>query len=114
MNDLIQRIVAAIIRQEGMPADNTNPGNCRSAPWLQHPTIVNGFWRPESRAEGIAGAAHVVSLRIAMGQSLETLISGWAPVSDGNETATYIANVKEWAAIPDETVPLWMFIGADA
>jgi hypothetical protein len=109
MNDLIQRIANAIFRQEGMPADNVNPGNLRAAPWLTNPLISNGFWIPLTRGEGVAGAAHVVALRIAMGQSLTQLISAWAPASDGNATATYIANVKDWAAIPDEHQPLYNF-----
>ena len=109
MNDLIQRVTLAIFRQEGMAPDNHNPGNLRSAPWLQHPTIVMGFWHPDSRAQGVAGAAHCVALRIAMGQSLRQLISAWAPPRE-NKTEDYIAHVKEWAAIPDENAPLWDFI----
>ena len=112
MNDLIARIVNAIIRQEGMNPTFKNPGNLRGAPWYPSPIIVNGFWVPPSRAAGVAGVAHVVALRIAEGESLSALISAWAPSSDGNDTAAYIANVKEWASIPDATVPLWNFIGA--
>jgi hypothetical protein len=110
MTDLIQRITQAIFRQEGMSADYTNPGNLRGAPWAVDPVIGGGFWWPRTRAEGVAGAAHVVALRIAMGESLETLIAAWAPPSDGNNTSAYLANVKEWAGIPDETQPLWNFI----
>jgi hypothetical protein len=110
MNDLIQRIVNAIIRQEGMPAEYFNPGNLRAAPWLSRITIVGGFWNPVSRGQGIAGAAHVVALHIAEGNSLCQLIGIWAPPSDGNNTLAYIANVKEWAAIPDENAPLYTFL----
>ena len=110
MNDLIQRIVRAIIRQEGMGPDSTNPGNLRCAPWLTQPVIVGGFWKPATRAEGIAGAAHVVALHIAEGNSLAQLIRSWAPASDGNETDVYISNVKMWAGIPDDLQPLWNFL----
>ena len=117
MNDLLQRIVNAIIRQEGMPADYPNPGNLRAAPWATDPLIHNGFWRPTTRAEGVAGLAHLVALHTAEGNSLSDFIAGhpgvyagFAPGSDGNKPAVYIANVKAWAAIPDETVPLWNFI----
>ena len=110
MTDLIQRIVNAIIRQEGMAADYTNPGNLRGAPWRTDPLIQKAFWRPATRMEGIAGAAHVVALHIAEGNSLAQLISIWAPASDGNKTSAYIEHVKEWAAIPDENDPLWNFI----
>ena len=111
MNDLIQRITNAIFRQEGMSPIWPNPGNLRSAPWLSDPHIVNGFWQPDSRQSGIAGAAHCVALRIAMGQSLRQLISAWAPPSDNNNTEVYIQNVKNWASIPDSDVPLWQWIG---
>ena len=110
MNDLIQRLVNAIIRQEGMPPDWFNPGNLRGAPWLTSPNIQHGFWRPASREEGIAGAAHLVALHVAEGNTLTQLISIWAPASDGNDTSAYIEDVKEWAAIPDATVPLWSFL----
>jgi hypothetical protein len=117
VNDLIQRIVNAIIRQEGQPETALNPGDLRGAPWLSKPTIENGFWKPTSRAEGIAGLAHLVALHAAEGNTLTDFIaghpgvySGFAPGADKNNPAVYIANVKEWAAIPDENVPLWNFI----
>jgi len=34
MNDLIQRIANAVIRQEGQPPDAFNAGDLRGAPWL--------------------------------------------------------------------------------
>lgn len=112
MNDLIQRLVAAIIRQEGAPATSTNPGNLRGAPWLPKPwPMQNGFWLPVSRSTGVAGLAHVVALHVAEGDSLEKFISGYAPSSDHNDTAAYIANVQKWASIPDTTTPLREFLG---
>jgi hypothetical protein len=111
MNDLIQRLVNAIIRQEGMGADYHNPGNLRGCPWLPKPwPMQNGFWLPVSRAQGVAGAAHVVALHIAEGDNLTKLITIWAPPTDGNNTARYIGNVKAWANIPDEFLPLQEFI----
>ncbi len=110
MTLLINRLAGAIFRQEGNPADSTNPGNLRFAPWYPNPRIVNGFWEPPSIQAGTAGAMHVIALRIAEGQSLRQLISAWAPPSDGNDTESYIAHVKEWADIPDENVPLWNYI----
>lgn len=121
MTDLIQRITEAIFRQEDMPADYRNPGNLRDCPWFpiqpipDHPNghharfypdgkqvqYANGFWDPESRAQGVAGAAHCVALRVAEGQTLRQLITAWAPASDGNQTSTYLANVQNWAAIPN-------------
>ena len=116
MNDLVARITNAIFRQEGMPADYTNPGNLRACPWLAgtpYGKIIpmqNGFWLPPTRAQGVAGAQHVVALHIAEGNTLAQLISIWAPASDNNNTVAYIANVKNWAAIPDENTPLWEYI----
>ena len=110
MNDLIQRITNAIFRQEGMGPTYTNPGNLRGAPWLNQPKVSGGYWHPPNRATGIAGAAHVVALHVAQGDSLSQLIEHWAPVKDGNPTAQYVQNVKLWAAIPDEHQPLTNFI----
>ena len=112
VNDLIERIVNAIIRQEGEPATALNPGNLRAAPWLNRPIISGGFWVPVNRAAGVAGIAHVVALHIAEGNSLSQLIAIWAPASDGNDVAAYIANVKDWANIPDETAALWSYLDA--
>ena len=78
MNDLVQRIVNAIIRQEGMSPTYCNPGNLRAAPWLPGAFIASGFWRPATRNQGVAGAAHVVVLHIAEGDTLTQLISLWA------------------------------------
>ena len=132
MNDLVQRIFNAIIKQEGMPEEWTNPGNCRDCPWfpadrdkegnltrdyppttkgvITYVKYANGFWVPRTRGEGIAGGMHVVALRIAEGQSLVELITAWAPPGDSNNTAAYIAHVKKWAKIPNKNIPLWNFI----
>lgn len=110
MNTTFIKIVNAIIRQEGMSPTFTNPGNLRSAPWRNSPNIVNHFWKPATRAEGVAGLAHVVMLRIAEGQTLRQLITAWAPPSDGNDTDAYIRDVQAWAEIANADVPLWNYI----
>ena len=110
VNDLIQRLVNAIIRQEGMSSTYPNPGNLRTAPWLSNPKLKNGFWEPASRNEGVAGVAHVVALHIAEGNTLCELIANFAPQKDGNDTTRYILNVKMWAEILDENLPLYNFI----
>lgn len=110
MTDLITRLTLAIFRQEGEPPTALNPGNLRFAPWLLHPVIRDGFWVPGSRAEGVAGAVHCVALRVAEGQSLRQLVTAWAPPQDHNKTEKYIANVKEWAKVPDENVALYMYL----
>jgi hypothetical protein len=117
MNDLIQRIVNAIIRQEGMGPQWANPGNLRGAPWLTNPIIFNGFWVPISRAQGVAGLAHLLALHVAEGNTLNDFIAGhpgvyagFAPGADGNKPTVYIANVMNWASIPDEDVALWNYL----
>ena len=117
MNDLIRRIVNAMIRQEGMSPIYVNPMNLRGAPWLTQPSIISNFWRPTSRQQGIAGGAHLVALHIAQGNSLRDFIAGhpgiyagFAPGADNNKPDIYIANVKAWAQIPDENVPMWSFL----
>lgn len=118
MNDLAQRVVNAMIRQEGMPTDHANPMNLRAAPWLQNPATFSGFWVPGSRAEGVAGGAHVFALHVAQGNSLTDFIAGhpgvyagFAPGADGNDPESYIRNVQAWAEIDDATVPLWNYLG---
>jgi hypothetical protein len=118
MNDLVQRICNAIIRQEGEPPTAHNPGNLRSAPWLTGPQpSEGGFWYPATRAEGEAGLAHLVALHVAQGNTLTDFIAGhpgvyagFAPGADHNDDTAYIANVCSFAAIPDATVPLWNYI----
>lgn len=118
VTDLLQRIVNAVLRQEGEPPTAHNPGNLVAAPWLSGPVPMLGrFWYPATRNEGIAGLAHLVALHVAEGNTLRDFISGhpgvyagFAPGADGNNDAAYIANVCAWAAIPDPDVPLWQYI----
>lgn len=115
-SDLITGIVDGIIREEGAPADSLNPGNIRSAPWLSRAATVGGFWKPVSRAQGIAGIAHIVALHIAEGDNLHDFFagnstySGYAPAADKNDPVAYTANVAKWANISDVTAPLWTYI----
>lgn len=103
MSDLVERIVNAIVRQEGRPPDDVNPGDLRDPVWFpgHPPTISDGvvtshrtyydgskvgyrlqigtgepFWVPSSREAGIAGLTHIVSLHLAEGDSLSELIQG--------------------------------------
>ena len=119
MNDLISRIVNAVIRQEGEPSTAHNPGNLRGAPWLSNPVIADGFWLPSSRRMGVAGLAHLIALHIAEGNTLTDFIAGhpgvyagFAPGSDHNNDSVYIADVMKWASIGNAMLPLWDFIGA--
>ncbi len=106
---LLDALAAAIIREEGMPADYTNPGNLRAAPWLKNPNVSGGFWRPFSRAEGVAGIYHVAALHIAEYQNLQAFIYIWAPPSENN-SAVYLKNVMKWTGIDDASKPLYLLI----
>lgn len=121
MNDIIERIVNGMERQEGMPPDYDNPLNLRGCPWLVPDSpywkFENGFWRPGDRRVGMAGGAHLVALHLAQGNSLTDFIAGkpnvyagFAPKGDGNDPAAYISNVAVWAKIPDVLAPLWDFV----
>jgi hypothetical protein len=113
----IESIREAIIRQEGATLLNPNPGNLRGAPWLTNPKIVNGFWEPSSRNEGVAGLDHLIALHRAEGNTLTQFIAGapnvyagFAPGADGNNDPVYIANVMKWTGIPDANAPLWEYV----
>ena len=120
MNDLVQSVVNAIIRQEGEPITALNPGNLRGAPWLTNaPIDKNGFWIPVSRAAGVAGLAHLLTLHIAQGNTLTEFIAGhpgvyagFAPGSDGNNDAAYIKDIMMWAAVPNALLPMWNYLAA--
>jgi len=128
---LIERITEAIFRQEDAPPDYPNPGNLRDAPWFslivpaqswpdayrkrQYPdgTLVERvqlgksgwFWKPRDRAEGEAGALHVVALHVAELQSIRQFIPIWAPPNE-NATEKYIQNVANWSGVNPE-VPVY-------
>ena len=93
------------------------PANLRGAPWFKNPIIKDGFWLPSSRAMGVAGLAHLVALHVAQANSLSAFIAGspgvyagFAPGADGNKPLIYIANVMEWANIPDQDIALFNYI----
>ncbi len=114
MTDLLGKLCRAIAQQEGyfangdnLPKRNKNPGDLRAAPWLPSPKIVNGYWVADSDAMGIAGLYHQVALNVARGYTLRKLLQAWAPASDGNNEATYLANVMSGTGIYTPDVPLW-------
>lgn len=104
MADLIERIVNAIIRQEGQSPTALNPGDIRDPVWFpgQPPVTVNGvvtshrkyfdgslvmykpqgaiqsFWVPRSRAEGLAGIYCQVAIHVREGDSVTDFIGGSA------------------------------------
>jgi len=117
---LVEAIANAIATAEGffvegsIPANRNNPGDLRSAPWLQNAAVVGGFWNATSIAAGIAGLHHQIALDIARGMSLKELIYAWAPPSDGNETAHYLNETVRRIAVQGLVInfntPLWNYL----
>ena len=95
-----------------LPNTDNNPGDLRLAPWVQHPTVVKGFWRPTSLSEGVAGLYHQLALDIARGWSLRQLVYSYAPPSDGNNSANYLSETGRRMGITPEQfdTPLWNFM----
>lgn len=117
---LIEAIANAIATAEGffvagtLPNRNNNPGDLRNAPWLVHPVVAGGFWTANSVGAGVAGLLHQIALDIARGQSLQQLITSWAPPSGGNNTDNYInetlrrLKLQGWDI--DSTLPLQSYL----
>lgn len=95
-----------------LPNTDNNPGDLRLAPWVQHPTVVKGFWRPTSLPEGVAGLYHQLALDIARGWSLRQLVYSYAPPSDGNNSANYLSETgRRMGILPTQfDTPLWSFL----
>jgi len=134
LGSLLDSLCSAIIREEGRPADDTNPGDLRDCPWFSFPSegaaallafrvypggakvaykrLASGlFWSPRTRAEGIAGLCHVAALHVAELNDLKTFVYIFAPPSENN-SATYLKNVMEWTGIEDSSVPLYTLVGS--
>lgn len=117
---LIEAIANAIATAEGffvagaLPQRSNNPGDLRAAPWLQHPVVAGGFWNAPSVGAGVAGLLHQIALDVARGQSLQQLITSWAPPSDGNNTDNYINETLRRLKVQgfdiDSTVPLQNYL----
>ena len=104
MADLIERIVNAIMRQEGQSPTSLNPGDIRDPVWFpgQPPVTVNGvvtshrkyydgvpvayraqgaskaIWTPRSRTEGLAALYCQVAIHVREGDSVTEFIAGSA------------------------------------
>jgi hypothetical protein len=115
-SNFLFNLASAIATAEGffvsgsVPARNNNPGDLRGAPWLTKPVISGGFWIAGNRAAGIAGLYHQIALSIARGESLRTLVSIWAPPSDGNNTENYIAETARRVGITNVDEPLQNYL----
>ena|SRR5665213_4097404 len=95
-----------------LPNTDNNPGDLRLAPWVTHPVLRGGFWRPKSLAEGIAGLYHQLALDIARGWTLRQLVYTYAPPSDNNPTAAYLSEtLRRMGMAPTEAdTPLYNYL----
>ncbi len=114
----VYRLACALATAEGafskgtLPNTDDNPGDLRLAPWVQHPHIEGGFWRPTSLEEGIAGLYHQIALDIARSWTLRGMVYTYAPPKDGNNTANYLAETLRRMGMDqaEADVPLWNFL----
>ena len=113
----LYRLVCSFCTAEGafatgsLPNRDNNPGDLRLAPWVQHPHIAGGFWHPDSLVEGIAGLYHQLALDIARGWTLRQVVYSYAPPTDGNNSANYLAETarRMGMTLAEQDVPLWTF-----
>jgi hypothetical protein len=114
---LYDLLADAIIKQEGRPADDPDPGDIRGAPWLPSSALVKyrtlgasgKFWVPGSRLEGVAAIYHVAALHTSELNTLQQFVYTWAPPSENN-SVVYLTNVMQWTGIQDATVPLYTLV----
>lgn len=118
-NDFLDKLVSAVAHMEGaavagsIPQVRHNPGNLRyahqaNATRPDGSTLGNLAVEPiaefRSTEAGICALYRDLLAKIAQGQTLRQLIYVYAPPSDGNDTAAYLANVLTWTGItnPDQ------------
>jgi hypothetical protein len=114
----LYRLVCSFATAEGafasgsLPNRDDNPGDLRLAPWVQHPVVQGGFWRPDSIEEGIAGLYHQLALDIARGQTLRQLVYAYAPPGDNNNSENYLTETVRRMGMEtgDADSPLWTFL----
>lgn len=115
----IDQLAQAIARQEGAidasgnwigagrSGRNNNPGNLRDyrkqdGSWAIWPSLVHddgGFPQFPTLSDGWAALKRDLGLKISRGDTLEALITAWAPPHE-NDTGSYIRNVANWTGIP--------------
>lgn len=116
----IYRLACSFATAEGafvkgsLPNTDNNPGDLRIAPWVQHPTVVKGFWHPTSLVEGVAGLYHQLALDIARGQSLRQLVYTYAPPTENN-SQVYLTETGRRMGITSAEfdTPLWTFLSLE-
>lgn len=122
LGDLTSSLNAAIQKVEGvyppgtpgypngsLAWQNNNPGNIRYvANGYNYPGCVpgaGGFCKYPDMATGSAALDHQIGVQVAAGQNLDQFFNQYAPSTDNNNTASYIASVSQQTGI-DPSVPL--------
>lgn len=113
---LVDSLASAITNQEGyFPGSvafrNNNPGNLIYVGQSGAVAGDGGFARFPTPEAGAAALRSQISLDLTRGTdaagrpttTIAELISSWAPASDGNDTASYIANVSAALGIDPDT-----------
>ena len=122
------KLAQLIAREEGffrsgtLPARNNNPGDLRHSPHSQHPGEPNAIGVIDSVADGWADLDRQLWLdsrkltttdpetgaRVPLHAfTLRDAIYSWAPPSDGNDSARYLADVVAgFGGVVDADTPL--------
>jgi len=93
------RLAFLIAREEGffrsgtIPAIRHNPGDLRHSPHSQHPGNPNDIGTIDTDTDGWADLERQLLLDAQRGLTLQQAIFEWAPPSDGNDPARYLADV---------------------
>lgn len=108
---VITQLADAITKMEGyypgsLAYRNNNPGNIRGGSiYPQYPVDSKGFTVFPDAATGRAALETDMAYKVNQGMTLESLVYKYAPPTDGNNSAQYVANMAMWTGLPTN-VPL--------
>ncbi len=108
---VITSLADAITKMEGyypgsLAWRNNNPGNIRGGRvYPQYPLDSNGFTVFPDQATGRAALEADMAYKVGQGMTLESLVYKYAPPTDNNDSAQYVANMASWTGLP-VNVPL--------
>jgi hypothetical protein len=111
MATVIQSLADAVTRMEGyFPGTrayrNKNPGNIRGGSiYPQYPVDDQGFTVFPTAEAGRAALERDMQAKVNQGLTLQSLVYKYAPPTDNNDSAQYVANMATWTGLPVD-VPL--------
>jgi hypothetical protein len=98
-----------------LPRRDNNPGDLRHSPHSEHPTDPNAIGVIDSPADGWDDLERQLQLDAGRSLTLQQAIYEWAPPSDGNDTAAYLAFVVNgFGGAVDADTPLWQVLEIQA